>query len=136
MVVRISRDRVAEDLLARVQEISGQNLYACYQCGKCAAGCPVVTEMDVLPSQIIRLLQLGQGEVVFASKTMWLCASCLTCSARCPKGVDVAKVMDALRAIRQRSGIEVVQVSRLPARLVEDLPQQALISRFRKLTPY
>ncbi len=136
MIARLSGEALAEDLVARVEEISGQNLYACYQCGKCAAGCPVVTEMDLLPSQIIRLLQLGQGEAVFASKTVWLCASCLTCTARCPKGVDVAKIMDALRAIRQRSGVEVIEVSRLPGEVVEDLPQQALISGFRKLTPY
>jgi len=136
MIVRLPEQTLAAQILARVEEISGQNLYSCYQCGKCAAGCPVVSEMDLLPSQLIRLLQLGETEAVFASKTMWLCASCLTCAARCPRGVDVAKVMDALRALRQRSGAEVVEISRLPATLVEELPQQALVSGFRKFTPY
>jgi len=69
----------------------------CYQCGKCTAGCPVSTRMDLTPSQLMRLVQLGRAEAALRSQAIWECVSCQTCSARCPKEVDCAGVMDALR---------------------------------------
>lgn len=69
----------------------------CYQCGKCTAGCPVSTRMDLVPSELIRLVQLGRVEAALRSQAIWECVSCQTCSARCPKEVDCAGVMDALR---------------------------------------
>jgi len=59
MRVRISAESVHNELVRRVEEYSGQDLMACYQCGKCAAGCPVAFAMDMLPSQVIRYAQLG-----------------------------------------------------------------------------
>ena len=85
------------DFLREVGERSGQNLAACYQCGKCTAGCPIVFAMDYPPNQIIRGVQLGMRDVVLSSRTIWLCASCETCTTRCPQEVDVAGVMDVLR---------------------------------------
>lgn len=75
----------------------GQNVSHCYQCGKCSAGCPISFEMDFLPNQIIRMIQLGMEDEVLSSCTMWLCASCLTCTARCPREIDIAEIMDYLR---------------------------------------
>lgn len=128
---RLSKDKLRSEFVRKVEEISGQNLLACYQCGKCSAGCPVVAEMDILPSQVIRLAQMGSDEEVLDSKTIWLCASCMTCMARCPKGVDLAKVMEALRLIRLRKNIDHVDISSICA---GDLPQVAVVSNLRKFT--
>lgn len=69
----------------------------CYQCGKCTAGCPVAIHMDVAPNQVVRLAQLGEWEKALRSRAIWECVGCQTCSTRCPKEVDCAGVMDALR---------------------------------------
>ena len=87
-----------------IQE-SGEEINRCYQCQKCSAGCPISFAMDILPHQIIRMLQFGLDERVLTSKTIWLCASCETCTTRCPNEIDLAKVMDALRQIAERSGV-------------------------------
>jgi len=73
----------------------------CYQCGKCATGCPVAYEMDLSPTQLIHAIQLGLKDLVYNSKTMWLCASCQTCSTRCPQGVDIAEIMDTVKVLMQ-----------------------------------
>lgn len=69
----------------------------CYQCGKCTAGCPVALNMDLAPNQVVRLAQLGKWEKALESRAIWECVGCQTCSTRCPKEVDCAGVMDALR---------------------------------------
>jgi heterodisulfide reductase subunit C2 len=69
----------------------------CYQCGKCTAGCPVAMHMDVTPNQVVRLAQLGEWDKALRSRAIWECVGCQTCSTRCPKQVDCAGVMDALR---------------------------------------
>jgi heterodisulfide reductase subunit C2 len=84
-------------LLAAVQEHSGVRVQDCYQCGKCTGGCPVASFMDLMPRQIMRAVQLGQGDLALKSSTIWLCASCQTCSARCPMELDIAAVMESLR---------------------------------------
>lgn len=82
-----------------IEHLSATNLRECYQCGKCSAGCPVGDFMDILPNRLIRLVQVGQAEKAIASTAIWKCVSCMTCTARCPKSVDCAGVMDALRQI-------------------------------------
>jgi heterodisulfide reductase subunit C len=77
----------------------------CYQCQKCSAGCPVAFAMDYKPNQIMQMVSLGMKERVLASKTIWVCASCYTCSTRCPNDVDVAGVMDSLRQSALREGV-------------------------------
>jgi heterodisulfide reductase subunit C len=89
---------------SQVDELTGENLSACYQCGKCSAGCPAAHAMDLLPHQVLRLIQLGKKDKVLGSRTIWLCASCQTCTTRCPKEVDLARVMDALRELAVKEG--------------------------------
>ena len=98
----ISGSKLAEAVMAEC----GQNINVCYQCGKCAAGCPLSYEMDYKPAQLIHAIRLGMDDLVFKSKTMWLCASCETCTTRCPQEVDVAKIMDAVKIIAVRQGIK------------------------------
>lgn len=87
------------ELLAHTQ------LANCYQCGKCTAGCPVAARMDLAPNQIIRTVQLGRTTTALRSRAIWECVSCQTCSTRCPKEVDCAAVMDALREISLAEGM-------------------------------
>ena len=85
---------------------SGQNVNLCYQCRKCSAGCPISYAMDYKPAQLIHAIRLGMDDLVFNSETIWLCASCETCTTRCPQEVDVAKVMDAVKITALRQGIK------------------------------
>lgn len=84
------------ELAQRVQEELGQNVFLCYQCVKCSSGCPVAEFFDWMPNQIMRAVQLGQEDIVFQSQTPWLCASCQTCTTRCPQGLDIAAIMEFL----------------------------------------
>jgi heterodisulfide reductase subunit C len=83
----------------RILGLSGEDVSKCIQCGKCSAGCPISPEMDLQPNQVIHLIQINDLETVLRSQTIWLCASCQTCSARCPEDIDVAQIMDSLRKL-------------------------------------
>ncbi len=131
MRIQISINKVRGPFVRQVEEISGQNLLACNQCGKCSAGCPVVAAMDILPSQVIRMAQLGMEEVL-ESNTIWICASCLTCVTRCPKGVDLPRLMEALRQISLRKGVAKLDLNALPPELLREVPQLAIVGGFRK----
>jgi len=134
MRIQISSRNLQSDFVKKVAEISGQDLLACNQCGKCSAGCPMCFAMDWLPNQVIRLAQLGLEEDIAAAKTVWLCASCLTCTARCPRGVDLGRVMEAIRLITLRKNIDYVGAAAIPKNIIGELPQIALVSGFRKHT--
>ncbi len=86
-----------DGFLREVEHRSGTPVSACLQCHKCSSGCPVGPDMDLLPSQIMRLIHLGVEDEVLESGAIWICASCEACTTRCPMGIDVAAVMDALR---------------------------------------
>jgi len=131
---KISKDTVRGTFVTKVEELSGQNLLVCYQCGKCSAGCPVVTRMDILPNQIIRFSQLGLKEELLESKAIWACASCMTCNVRCPKGINIAEVIEALRQILLRRRRDHVDYGRLSGEERSDVPPIALISNMRKFT--
>ncbi len=92
--------------LEEVVKASNVDIQACYQCQKCSAGCPVVAAMDIMPNQVVRQIQYGRREKVLSSKTIWVCASCHTCSVRCPNDIDIAKVMDTLRHLSLKSGLK------------------------------
>ncbi len=84
-------------LLSKLEKEAGTSVNLCYQCGKCSAGCPAAFAMDYPPRQVIRLLQLGLIDQALKAESIWICASCETCSSRCPRGVDIASLMDTLR---------------------------------------
>jgi heterodisulfide reductase subunit C2 len=83
-----------------LQHSTDVDINTCYQCGKCTAGCPLNEEMDIMPNQILRMLQLeypGYEDEILSSLTIWLCLACETCYSRCPQEVKLSKVMDYLR---------------------------------------
>lgn len=102
-IINLSHDYDA-DFVARVEKESEQNISQCYQCGNCTAGCPYTFAYDIPVSQIMRLLQDGQKKTVLRSKSIWLCATCESCTTRCPNNIDVARVMDVLRHMARREG--------------------------------
>jgi len=89
-----------------VKRVGGIDVNWCFQCGECASGCPVSHAMDYTPTQLMHAIQLGLSELVLNSRTMWLCASCLTCTTRCPQDVDIAEVLDSVKIIAQKRGIK------------------------------
>ncbi|MBM4333178.1 MAG: 4Fe-4S dicluster domain-containing protein [Deltaproteobacteria bacterium] len=97
--MKITLDEHSRAFAQKISDMIGQNIDGCYQCGKCTAGCPIAYTMEFSPHEVIRLVQLGGEEEALTSHTIWLCASCETCTSRCPKNIDVAAVMDALRIL-------------------------------------
>lgn len=89
---------------------------------------------DVAPHQVIRLVQLGQPGEALASATIWLCAACRACASRCPRGVDLPRLMESLRSMVLRQGAPVLIASDLPKEILARAPQQAFVSGFRKLS--
>ena len=134
MRINISRKKIKSSFVGKVEEISGQDLLACYQCGKCSAGCPAVSDMDILPNQIIRYAQLGFKDELLQSKSIWICASCFTCNARCPKGINVAEIIEAIRQILLRKREDHLKIEKLSDSEKEDVPPIAMISSMRKFT--
>lgn len=134
MRINISKRKIKDPFVGKVEELSGQNLLACYQCGKCSAGCPAVSEMDILPNQIIRYAQLGLKDELMRSKSIWICASCFTCNARCPKGINIAEIIEAIRQILLRKREDHLKVEKLTDAEKGDVPPIAIISSMRKFT--
>ncbi|HHW44204.1 MAG TPA: heterodisulfide reductase [Desulfotomaculum sp.] len=132
MAMELSK-KMSREIIGRIKEISGQNPHLCMQCGTCSAGCTGREAMDFLPRQIMRLIQLGNARALHC-RAIWVCSTCLICTARCPRGIDLARLMEALRVINQRQGREVLPVEKIPAELLTRVPQMALIGGMRRLS--
>lgn len=103
---------IAAEIQNPVEQLAHTNISHCYQCGKCSAGCPMAEHMDVLPNQLIRLVQLGRTDKALRAESIWMCVSCQTCTTRCPKSVDCAAVLDALREVSASDGVTARDQSR------------------------
>lgn len=134
MTIRLSAESVGNDTVRRIEEMSGEVLLRCNQCGKCSAGCPAVSDMDMLPSQLIRFLQLGLVERVLRSTTPWRCAACQMCYARCPKGLDLTRIMEAVREVVLQETGDQIEPTSLSKEELAEAPQQLFIAAFRKYT--
>ena len=132
--IKLTAKNLNAPAIRKLKDMCNQNTGSCYQCGNCSAGCPAFDAMDIAPHRVLRLLQLGNIDSVLASKTIWVCASCITCSVRCPRGVDIAKIMEGLRQVALRNNTNHVHVRRINKNKLKDLPQIAFVSNFRKLT--
>jgi heterodisulfide reductase subunit C2 len=80
-----------------IRRLTGTNPAACYQCGKCSAGCPMAAETDLRPHDVMRLVAADREERLASAEALWLCLTCEACTSRCPNGCDPARVIDALR---------------------------------------
>lgn len=121
------------NLAAQIREISGVNPLKCMKCGKCSASCPSYNEMDIKPHQFVSYVINDNIQALADSKSIWKCLSCMACIERCPRDVKPGKLVDAARqlVVRQRGG-DYLQPEEIPALLDPELPQQLLVSAFRK----
>jgi heterodisulfide reductase subunit C len=119
------------ELVKEIEELCGENLFGCYQCGTCSAGCPFVEDMDLSPDEVIRYVILDKKEVL-NSKTIWLCAACYACAERCPRDINITKIMEALRQIILRKNIDKTELIKISKEEKETIPQLAFVCLFRK----
>ncbi len=132
MSVKIKIDESSVAFFELISEISGETITLCDQCGTCSGGCPFVNDMDLMPSQLMRMALLGQEDVL-ESKTMWLCATCNTCTVRCPRGLDVSKVAEALRLVKLRHSVDKIDLNKISKDELKELPPIVIIAANRKL---
>lgn len=134
MPITISEKTMKSDFIEKLIKLSGQNIYKCFQCGTCGGACPMSGELRTLPRKIMRMAQFGLEDNIADTNTCWTCASCHTCTVTCPRGIDLARVMEALRQLTLRKNKNYVEPSKIPAETIKKIPQIAMVSCFRKMT--
>ncbi|MFH1861864.1 MAG: 4Fe-4S dicluster domain-containing protein [bacterium] len=134
MSIIISDATVISEFIRKVEEISGQKFSKCMQCGTCSGSCPMIVQMTVSPRRLVLLTKFGQESEVNRANTVWLCASCHNCEVRCPRGLDLPKIMEAIRLLKLRKNENFIEPFAIEEEVVADLPPIALVSCFRKLT--
>jgi len=134
MPLEIFNQTSNEEFKLKVMEISGENFQKCYQCGTCSGSCPMAEHITILPRRLMAFLQLGFQDKIAECNTPWTCASCHICVVRCPRGIDIPKVMEALRLLKLRQNINQIEPSSLQKKEITNLPQIAMVAGFRKLT--
>ena len=124
--------------LREVEDLSGAKVSACLQCHKCSAGCPVAEETDLRSSQLMRLVHFGEADEIFASRAIWLCASCEACTSRCPMDIDVAAVVDALRmmAVSRRAPLAMKNVDRFNRSFLKSVRRHGRVFEMGMMTGY
>ena len=124
-----------ERLKEQVVRMSGVNPLKCMRCGKCSATCPAYDEMEYHPHQFVYMVETGDIEPLLKSKSIYKCLSCFACVDRCPRGVEPAKLVEAVRlSVIREQGANHLKPDDLPGLLDADMPQQAIVSAFRKYT--
>lgn len=112
---------------------SGVNPRKCMRCGKCSATCPAYDEMEYHPHQFVNMVETGDIEPLLNSDSLYKCLSCFACIDRCPRGVEPAKLVEAVRLeVIRKQGANHLKADMVPDMLDADLPQQAIVSAFRK----
>ncbi|MBO5784051.1 MAG: 4Fe-4S dicluster domain-containing protein [Clostridia bacterium] len=112
---------------------SGINPRKCMKCGKCSGTCPAYNEMEYHPHQFVSMVESGDIEPLLNSESLYKCLSCFACVDRCPRGVEPAKMVEAVRlAVLRQKGGNRMNADDIPALVDEDLPQQAIVSAMRK----
>lgn len=121
-------------LAEKLKNISGETALLCYQCGLCSGTCPVRNHMDLSPTQLIRLYQMGNIERIMESNTFWICSSCYACQIICPREIKITKIIEALRQIRLRKEQDKIVMNEIPKEELDNFPPIALVANFRKTT--
>ncbi len=112
---------------------SGVNPKKCMKCGKCSATCPAYDEMEYHPHQFVSMVESGDIQPLLESESLYKCLSCFACIERCPRGVEPAKLVEAVRlAAIRKQGENRMTANDVEEFLDEDIPQQLLVSAFRK----
>ena len=121
------------DMSEIVKRISGVNPRKCMKCGKCSGACPAYDEMDYHPHQFVDMVENGRIEELMNSRGIYMCLSCFACLERCPRSVEPAKLIEAVRlAVIRQQDRNHLKVEQIPPIVDEDLPQQAITSALRK----
>ncbi len=122
-----------ERMKEQILRTSGVNPLKCMRCGKCSGTCPSYDEMEYHPHQFVYMVETGDIEPLLASKSLYKCLSCFACVDRCPRSVEPAKLVEALRlmVIRQQ-GANHFKPDDIPALADGEIPQQLLVSALRK----
>lgn len=122
-----------QTLMDEIAYISGVNPRKCMKCGKCSGTCPAYDEMEYHPHQFVDMVENGRIDELMASKGIYRCLSCFACVERCPRSVEPAKLIEAVRlAVIRQQGADHLRPEQIPEKLDENLPQQAITSAFRK----
>ena len=120
-------------MIETIKRISGVNPRKCMKCGKCTASCPAYEEMEYHPHQFVDMVENGRIDELMESKGIYMCLSCFACVERCPRSVEPAKLIEAVRlAVIRQQGKDHLKPEQIPQLLDEDMPQQAITSAFRK----
>lgn len=122
-----------EQLKSQILEISGVNPKKCMVCGKCSGTCPNYDAMEYHPHQFVQMVENGEIEPLLKTKSIYACLSCFACLERCPRQVEPAKLIDAVRQyVEAQRGPHHLDPNQVPEQLDADMPQQAIASAFRK----
>ncbi|MBQ9485637.1 MAG: 4Fe-4S dicluster domain-containing protein [Clostridia bacterium] len=120
-------------LRRKVEEISGASVLKCMRCGKCSATCPNYDEMEYHPHEFVYMVEKGEVEKLMESKSIFTCLSCMACVERCPRQVEPAKIIEAVKLIKiRRQGENHLKPEQVAQAIDEELPAQAITSAFRK----
>ena len=120
-------------MIDTIKRISGANPRKCMKCGKCTASCPAYDEMEYHPHQFVDMVENGRIDELMASRGIYMCLSCFACVERCPRSVEPAKLIEAVRlAVIRQQGKDHLKPEQIPQLLDPDMPQQAITSAFRK----
>jgi len=134
MAIKVSLKTLRGPLARKVREMSGEDPNMCFQCGLCAGSCPMTGEMEIYTRKVMHMLQLGLADAVLAQRMAYLCASCHTCQVRCPRGIDIPKVVEALRLLTLRAGENFLAPEAIPKDRLREMPQAAVVAGLRKFT--
>ncbi len=114
---------------------SGVNVLKCMRCGKCSGTCPSYDEMEYHPHEFVYMVEKGEIEKLMASESVFKCLTCFACVERCPRGVEPAKIIEAVRLeMIRKQGQNHLRADMIPGLLDEELPQQAIVTAMRKYT--
>ena len=117
----------------QILRMSGVNPLKCMCCGKCSGTCPSYDEMEYHPHQFVYMVETGDIETLRNSDSIYKCLSCFACVDRCPRGVEPAKIVEAVRlTVIREKGVSRITPNEIPALLDDETPQQLLMSAMRK----
>ena len=123
----------SNNMTEQVLHSAGVNVLKCMRCGKCTATCPAFDEMEYHPHQFVYMVEKGEVEKLAASPSIYKCLSCFACVDRCPRGVEPAKIIEAVRlSVIRQQGQNHFKPDSIPAILDEDMPQQLFVTALRK----